>query len=260
MHLVNIFHGSDNKTYNDSFFTSLFIHCRRRTSQQSEKVNKVRQKDHAHPGQLTYAHWVNSILDSRAIIRRHGLIPELSNDSNLKEMFPPLSAIVDQFKANDKTKTKQPCNDVIQCFFRSGKDGLLGAVSVRLFNKQSFYNEPTTILIYLKLFHAEALRTLHPHNKDTAFLDGGMHHGCKDAQPNIRDSLYVKSGDKNNNCRQVNAFSQFRLMSNSVYLDPQSTATHLFSTKSIHVPDIKKLKSLEKNIRSSEKPTPVSLT
>ena len=114
---VNIFHGSDNKTYNDSFFTSLRIHCRRRTGQQPEKITKLGKKDHAHPGQLTYAHWVNCILDLRAIIRRYGLIPKLSNDRNLKEMFPRLSAIVDHFKAKDKNKTKQPCNDVIQCFF-----------------------------------------------------------------------------------------------------------------------------------------------
>ena len=218
-----------------------------------KKLTKSGKKDHAHPVQLTYAHWVNSILDSRAIIRRHGLIPELSNDSDLKEMFPPLSATVDQFKANYKTKTKQPCNDVIQCFFRSGKDGLLGAVSVRLFTKQSFYNEPMTILIYLKLFHAEALRTLHPYNKDTAFLDGGLYHGCKEAQPNIRDSLYVKSGDNKNDCRLVDVFSQFQLKSNSVYLDPQSTAAHLFNTKSTHVTDIKRLKSLGRNVRSFEK-------
>ena len=90
-----------------------------------KKLTKAGKKDHAHPGQLTYAHWVNCIFDSRIIIRRHGLILELSNDSNLKDMFPPLSAIVDHFKSKDKKKTKQPCNDVIQCFFRSAKDGVL---------------------------------------------------------------------------------------------------------------------------------------
>ena len=163
-----------------------------------KKLSKsnFKKKDHTHPGQLAYVHWINAVRDSMLIIRRHGLIPEPSNGNNLKDMFPPLSAIVDQFKANNKTVTKQSCNDVVQFFFRSGKQGLLGAVSVRLFGKQSFYNDPTTILVYLKLFHAEALRTLHPHNKDTAFLTGGLYHGCKEARPNARDSLYVKSGDK----------------------------------------------------------------
>ena len=37
------FHGSHNKTYKDSFFTSFLVHCRRRTSQQSEEINKIRQ-------------------------------------------------------------------------------------------------------------------------------------------------------------------------------------------------------------------------
>lgn len=110
-------------------------------------------------------------------------------------MFPLLSAILDQFNANDKTVTKQTFNDVVQFFFCSGKQGLLGAVSVRLFGKQSFYNDPTTILVYLKLFHAEALRTLHLHHKDTAFLDGDLYNGCKVEQHNICDNIYVKSGD-----------------------------------------------------------------
>ena len=126
---------------------------------------------------------------------------------------------------------------------------------MRLFNKQSFYNEPTTILIYVNLFHAEALRTLHSHNKDTAFLEGGLYHGCKEAQPNIRNSLYVKSGDKQNDCRcrLADAFSQFQMISNSVYLDPELTAAHLFNTKSTHVTDIKQLNSLKRNIRSRKK-------
>ena len=38
------FHGSHNKTYKDSFFTSFLVHCRRRTSQQSEEINKIRKK------------------------------------------------------------------------------------------------------------------------------------------------------------------------------------------------------------------------
>ena len=216
-----------------------------------KKLTKCgKKKDHAHPGQLTYVHWINSIRDSQLMIRRHGLIPEPSNDSNLRDMFPPLSAIIDQFNASDKTVTKQACNNVVQFFFRSGKQRLLGAVSVRLLGKQSFYNDPTTILVYLKLFHAEVLRTLHPLHKDTAFLEGGLYHGCKVAQSHIRDSLYVKSGDMKNECRKVDAFSQFQLKSNDVYLNPQATAAHLLNTKSTqHDADNKLLKSLNKDVR-----------
>lgn len=38
------FHGSHNKTYKDSYFTSFRVHHRHRISQQSEETNKIRQK------------------------------------------------------------------------------------------------------------------------------------------------------------------------------------------------------------------------
>ena len=87
-----------------------------------KRITKVSKKDLAHSGQLAYVCWINSVLDSAAIIGRHSLIPEPSNDDHLKELFPPVSVIVDHFKAKDKTQTKQKCNDVVQRLFRSGKD------------------------------------------------------------------------------------------------------------------------------------------
>ena len=166
-------------------------------------------------------------------------------------MFPPLSAIADHFKAKDTTATKQACNDVIQHFFCSGKTSLLGAQSVRTFMRQSFYNEESSILIYHKLFHAWALKTLHPDNKGTAFLQGGLYHGCKDKpKDDLRDSLYLKTGDKKHPCRQIDEFRQFQLKSNTVYLDPSSTAAHLFKTKSTHDADLKRVKRLTRNIKT----------
>ena len=35
------------------------------------------KKDHVHPGQLTYVHWINCINDSRSLIKQYGLIPEI---------------------------------------------------------------------------------------------------------------------------------------------------------------------------------------
>jgi len=105
--------------------------------------------------------------------------------------------------------------------------------------RQSFYNEESSILIYHKLFHAWALKTLHPDNKGTAFLQGGLYHGCKDKpKDDLRDSLYLKTGDKKHPCRQIDEFRQFQLKSNTVYLDPSSTAAHLFKTKSTHDADL----------------------
>ena len=148
-----------------------------------------------------------------------------------------MSVIVDHFKAKDKTQTKQQSNDVVQHLFRSGKDGLLGVVAHRLFKAEKFYNKPTTILIYHKLCHAEVLRILHPRNKNTAFLLGGLYHGCKETQRNMRDSLYLKSDGSDNHGIRVHRFHQLQLKSDKVFLDPESTATHLFKTKSTHHTD-----------------------
>ena len=35
------------------------------------------KKDHVHPGQLTYVHWINCVNDSRSIIKQYGLMPEI---------------------------------------------------------------------------------------------------------------------------------------------------------------------------------------
>lgn len=35
------------------------------------------KKDHVHPGQLLYVHWINSVNESRSLIKQYGLIPEI---------------------------------------------------------------------------------------------------------------------------------------------------------------------------------------
>ena len=142
----------------------------------------------------------------------------------LKQMFPLLSTIVNHFKEKDKTKTKQACNEVTQFFFVS-KASLLGAHSQRVFKRQAFYNESTSILIYHKLFHAWALKKLHTEHKGIAFLKGGLYHGCKD-QPTDHPchSIWLKTDGNNKQYSQVEEFSQFKLISNSVYLAPPSTS------------------------------------
>ena len=192
---------------------------------------------------------MNAIQDSVALIRRHGLIPDISDDSNLKDILPPLSTLVDHFKANDKTMTKQACIDVIQCYFRDGKDGLLGAVASRMFNQQSFYNEPTSFIVFLKLFHAEFLRSTHASNKDAAFLVGGRYHGCKAKQPHMRDSIFVVSDDTISDSKKVVAFGQLRLASNAIYLSPRVTGGYFFSEKNTRACDIKKSKILTRKMK-----------
>ena len=118
-------------------------------------------------------------------------------------------------------------------FLPRKKGGLLGTLSARLFGKQAFYNEPRSILIYLKLFHADAIRTIHPLHKNIAFLDGGLFYGCKDSHSNARDTLYMRSAEVKTEYRRVDAFNQFQLISNLFYLTPQVTAAYLFKTKSV---------------------------
>ena len=60
----------------------------------------------------------------------------------------------------------------------------------------------------------------------------------------------MKPGDRKNQYRLVDKFSQFQLISNSVYPYPPSTAAYLFSTKSTHDTDIKRVQSLAKNVKS----------
>ena len=88
-----------------------------------KKLSKsnFKKKDHTHPGQLAYVHWINAVRDSMLIIRRHGLIPEQGNYKHLRYMFPPLSAIIDHFNSKDKTVKRQACNEVVQFFFPSKK-------------------------------------------------------------------------------------------------------------------------------------------
>ena len=88
-----------------------------------KKLSKsnFKKKDHTHPGQLAYVHWINAVRDSMLIIRRHGLIPEQGNYKHLRHMFPPLSAIIDHFNSKDKTVKRQACNEVVQFFFSSKK-------------------------------------------------------------------------------------------------------------------------------------------
>ena len=35
------------------------------------------KKDHVQPRQLLYVHWINSINDSKSLIKQYGLIPEI---------------------------------------------------------------------------------------------------------------------------------------------------------------------------------------
>ena len=193
---------------------------------------RFKSKDWVNPGQLAYVYWINAVRDSMLILRRHSLLPQLSNLRQLRKLFPPLAAIIDHFNSKDKTSKKKACNDVIEFFFGSRKGSLLGTSASRLFAKKAFYNDPSGILIYLKLFHACALWMLHPQHKDIAFLVGGRYYGCKNDPSDRRDSLYLSPANLAiTDSRQVVAFDEFQLTSDLIFLAPQTTAAFLFETK-----------------------------
>jgi len=195
---------------------------------------RFKSKDWTSAGQLGYVYWINAVRDSMLILRRHSLLPQLSSLKQLRKLFPPLAAIIDQFNSKDKTSKKKACNDVVDFFFGGGKGSLLGTSASRLFSKQSFYNEPSGILIYLKLFHAYALWMLYPQHKDIAFLVGGRYFGCKNdpSASNRRDSLYLSPANLSiTDTRQVVAFDECQLTSDLIFLAPQTTAAFLFETK-----------------------------
>lgn len=199
-----------------------------------KRLSKARygSKDHVSSGQLGYVYWINAVRDSMLILRRHSLLPQPSSLKQLRKLFPPLAAIIDQFNSKENASKKQACNDVIEFFFGNEAGSCLGTSASRLFSKQSFYNDPSSILIYLKLFHGYALWVLQPQHKDMAFLVGGRYHGCKIAPTDRRDSLYLSPAHLEiSDTRQVDAFNECQLTDNLIFLAPQSTAAHLFKTK-----------------------------
>ena len=211
-----------------------------------KKLTKVGKKDQVHSGQLTYVHWINCVNDSRSIIRQYGLMPEVKKRDELKKMFPPMSVIYDHFEARDTGLTKQACNAVTQHFFRT--PFVTNAVK-RTLTRQAFYRKRSSLLIYHKLMHAWALRTLHPSNRNTAFLTAGVYNGCKTKPTDFRDSLWYRNGEGTDNERLVHKFNLFQLTSNSVFLSPLSSAAHLFKTKSSHADDNKQRRKLGMNVK-----------
>lgn len=201
-----------------------------------KKLLKVKsgKKDYTHHHQLLYALWINSLNDSRHIIRRHGLIPEPIHRKGLKKLMPPFAALINHFESKDKTTNRDTCNTIIEFFFSSGKQSLLGAHSARLFSKQAFYNKSRSLLIYLKLFVAYALKDLNPLHRKIPFLKGGQFRYCTFQMANsenVRDTLYFRSDESNDDYRKVDDFHDFQLETNLIYLSPQAIAAQFFSTR-----------------------------
>ena len=186
------------------------------------------KKDHVHPGQLLYVHWINSVNESRSLIKQYGLIPEIKKRDDLKKMFPPMSHIYDCSETKNDKVAKEMCFAVTDYFYSK-----LTTTSKRTLQKHAFYKERSSLLIHHKLMHACALRTRKPANLKTPFLAAGIYIGCKvKPKEHIRNSLRYKKGDGPENEMTVDRFDLFRLISNNVFLSPSTSAACLFKIKS----------------------------
>ena len=105
------------------------------------------------------------------------------------------------------------------------KAQFVSSVNGRVLEASKLYNNPMSLLVFQKLFHAYAIRK---HKKSIAFLAGGVYHGCKNAGSHARDSLFMKDGNSKNKWNKVDDFRAFSLVTNKVFVSPQTMATHLY--------------------------------
>ena len=182
--------------------------------------------NNAHPGQVEYTHWINCVGDSSAIVRKHGILPVLKKEDTLKLIIPGLAAINDHFNCTPQNKatTKAACMEVVKNLF-GAKAQFVSSVNGRVLEASKLYNNPMSLLVFQKLFHAYAIRK---HKKSVPFLAGGVYHGCKNAGSHARDSLFMKDGTSKNKWNKVDDFRAFSLVAIKVFVSPQTMATHLY--------------------------------
>ena len=169
----------------------------------------------------------------------------MKNKQATNEIIPPLAAIVQHFNTKDKAGTKHTCAVIAKSMFGS-KAYFVSSVNGRVLMKISFYSNPRSVLIFLKLFHAYAIKKIKKSN--TPFLVGGSYHGCKELGVHARDSLYLKTNDDRTKYRKVEYFKDFSLVSNKVYLSPRAMAVHLLRQTSNTKSDIKLMENLKHEV------------
>jgi hypothetical protein len=169
----------------------------------------------------------------------------MKNKHATNEIIPPLAAIVQHFNTKDKAGTKHTCAVIAKSMFGS-KASFVSSVNGRVLMKISFYSNPRSVLRFLKLFHAYAIKKIKKSN--TPFLVGGSYHGCKELGVHARDSLYLKTNDDRTKYRKVEDFKDFALVSNKVYLSPRAMAAHLLRQTSNTESDIMLVENLKREV------------
>ncbi len=108
-------------------------------------------------------------------------------------MIPELLLLVDHFGAQNKAGTRVACtalaNNMIGCSAL-----FVSSVNTRVLATNKFYGKPRSLLVFIKLFLAYAIKK---HKKTVPFLAGGVYHGCKRNADHARESLFLKDKEIN---------------------------------------------------------------
>ncbi len=88
-------------------------------------------------------------------------------------MIPELVVLVDLFNAQNKAVTKAACTALAKNMFGI-KASFVSTVNSCVLETIKLYSKPRSLLVFLKLFLAYAIKK---HKKTEPFLAGGVHHG-----------------------------------------------------------------------------------
>ena len=178
-------------------------------------------------------------------MRWYGLAPFVKGTETVKQMIPELQILVKHFIAQNKDMTKVKCTDLASNMFGSSAS-FVSSVNSRVLKTIKFYAKPRSLLVFLKLFLAYALKR---HKKTTPFLAGGVYYGCKAGVDHARDSLFLKDKEDNKKYIKVKDFREFALTTNKVFISPQAMAAHLFKFKGFgSVQEIEPIRDLKRQI------------
>ena len=126
-------------------------------------------------------------------MRWYGLTQLLKRRDGVQQIIPELLLFVENFGAQNKVGKKAACTGLANNMFGRSASFIL-SVNTRILATIKFYGKPRSLLVFLKLFLAYAIKK---HKKNVPFLAGGVYHGCKSSVDHARDTLFLKDKEIN---------------------------------------------------------------
>ena len=167
-----------------------------------ETKNKKSRKDKVDVVTLEYTMWINNIIDSAKLIRRHGLLPK-GNPTTIKKVMPDL-AFLDSWitvSITERTKKKTKLSDMLTYFIT--KKGTLPTAftsqGIRVLSPVKFYErEKRSILPIFKLLHGYKIAMWNKdekikNNRLKHLLEGGIYQGSTENQFYRCDNIFFHS-------------------------------------------------------------------